>query len=222
MTPTEPVAGQKRNLTLGDIRDILIIVAIFLFFTGWIYLHYFYDYFGLSVSLLSINYSDYLVYSYTVFISYYGLPALGILLLLYVYERWLKKYLPLGIFLAVLLFPSLYLLARNVASDNALKLSKCRGVCMRHISFVFNQETGFVAGKSSSDSLKENDSIVKSDLANVTNTDIDNNRLYLLGQNQDYYFVLFQPPNKYTANTPPQGIIYYVKKSYVLYAKIKT
>src|SRR5579863_4389005 len=79
------------KFSIGDLRDILIIGGSFFFFTGWIYIYYFYDYFGISLSLVSIDYSTFIVYSFVVMISYYGLPLAGLIILVLTYRLWLKR-----------------------------------------------------------------------------------------------------------------------------------
>lgn len=212
--PAQPV----QKISLGDVRDILIVVGIFLFFTGWVYVHYFYDYFGLSISLVNINYADYLVYSYNVLTSYFGIPLLALVLLIFIYRRWLVKFISLTIFLAVLLFPALYLLAKKVASENALEIRSFRQ-SMRHISFVFKQDADFLAYKFSSDSLLRSTGIMQRDLNILKDTTVPS-RLYLLGQNQEYFFVLFQELGPPEIKSLPFGSVYFINKSYVLYSKV--
>src|SRR5215831_19192351 len=54
---------------LSIIRDLLIIAAIFLYFIAKVYVHFYYDKFGLRGQSLNIDYSTYLVYSYNVVYS---------------------------------------------------------------------------------------------------------------------------------------------------------
>jgi hypothetical protein len=76
----EAGSGKSNEIFLGDLRDILIIAGIFLFFTGWIYIYYFYDYFGISI----LDYATFIVYSFVVLISYYGSPLFGLMILIFV------------------------------------------------------------------------------------------------------------------------------------------
>ena len=55
--------------SLSKLRDLTIIVGIYLYFIAWVYVHYYYQQFGISTSSLKIDYSTYLMYSYNVLIS---------------------------------------------------------------------------------------------------------------------------------------------------------
>jgi len=214
----EKVPPSIQKISLGDVRDILIIVGIFLFFTGWVYIYFFYNYFGLSISLVNISYADYLVYSYNVLTSYFGAPLLVLVLLTFAYRKWLIKFISMTIFLAVLLFPALYLLAKQVANKNAFEIRSFRQT-MRHISFVFKEDADFLAYKFNNDSLPRSNKIVKADLDILKDTTIPS-RLYLLGQNQEYFFVLFQDPGSSQIKGIPFGNVYFINKTYVLYSKV--
>src|SRR4249920_1497477 len=112
------VPPENPKVSLGDLRDLLIIVGIFLFFTGWVYNYYFYDYFGLSLSQVHTDYSTFLVYSFLVIISNHYLPLAGIIILFLVYMQWLRHYMKITVICALILFPGLYLLAKSVANQN--------------------------------------------------------------------------------------------------------
>src|SRR5258705_245203 len=64
MAKKETEESESFKVSLQDLRDILIIAGIYLFFTGWIYVYYFYDYFGIGLSLVNVDYTTYLVYSF--------------------------------------------------------------------------------------------------------------------------------------------------------------
>jgi hypothetical protein len=51
---------------LKTIRDLTIILAIYLYFIAWVYVHYYYGQFGISTSAIHIDYNSYLIYSYDV------------------------------------------------------------------------------------------------------------------------------------------------------------
>lgn len=213
MEQTQP----EKNISIGDIRDILVIIGIFLFFTGWIYYYYFYDYFGISVSMVSVDYATYIVYSFVVLVSHYGLPLLGLIALILLH-KWLKKHYTLTAVIALLLFPGLYLLAKGVANEKAVELRTMRNN-MRQISFIFKDDAGYLGYEFNNDSLPGNSLLVKNDLRILKNTSFPG-QLYLLGQNQEYFFVLYQVSPISTIKELPIGNIYFVDKKEVLYSKI--
>jgi hypothetical protein len=213
---TKPMEANK--ISLEDLRNILIIVGIFLFFTGWIYIYYFYDYFGISMSLVSVDYTSYIVYSFEVLIAYHYLFLFGILILIYIFFKWLKKYIAVSVIIALSLFLVLYWFAKRVANDNAVQIRSSPS-SLRHISFVFKEGADFLAYKFSNDSLPGNNLIIKNDLIILKDPGIPS-QLYLLGQNQEYFFVLFQPSLEEGIKALPLGSIYFIKKDDVLYSKI--
>jgi len=58
---------------MGDalkvIRDFTIILAIYLYFIAWVYVHFYYHQFGISTDAIKIDYNSYLVFSYNVVTS---------------------------------------------------------------------------------------------------------------------------------------------------------
>jgi len=214
----EAAANSKNTFSIGDLRDVLIIGGGFFFFTGWIYIYYFYDYFGISLSLISIDYATFIVYSFVVMISYDYLPLVGLIALVLIYKSWLKKYITLSILVALLLFPGLFLLAKGVAHEKAVALRNSPN-SMRQISFVFKDDAGFLAYRFDRDSLPGRNLFVQTDLTILKNTDIPG-QLYLLGQNSDYFFVLSQPPPSPGIKELPFGSIYFINKNTVLYSRI--
>jgi len=54
---------------LSTARDLLITIGIFLYFSAWVYIHFYYQQFGISTETLKLDYSSYLVYSYNVLSS---------------------------------------------------------------------------------------------------------------------------------------------------------
>lgn len=55
--------------TLKKIRDLTILIGIYLYFIAWIYIHFYYQQFGISTESVKIDYSSYLMYSYNVLSS---------------------------------------------------------------------------------------------------------------------------------------------------------
>jgi hypothetical protein len=206
------------KISIEDLSHILIFVGIFLFFAGWVYLYYFYDYFGLSLSLVSLNYTDYVVYSWTVFTSYYWTPLLISLLLIFGYRKWLNRYIFISIILAVLLFAALYMLAKSVARDKAIEIRSSRNT-LRQISFVFNEDASLLYHRSDLDSVARVNPDLLPDISILRNLK-DTTQLFLLGQNKEYFFVLYQQSSPSRINALPFGRVYFIRKDYLLYSKI--
>ncbi|MDP4260986.1 MAG: hypothetical protein Q8941_00530 [Bacteroidota bacterium] len=78
--------------TLSKIRDLTIIIGIYLYFIAWVYVHFYYQQFGISTESVKIDYSTYLVYSYNVLIStkfLYWFIAIALLVLLRAICLWI-------------------------------------------------------------------------------------------------------------------------------------
>jgi hypothetical protein len=110
------------------------------------------------------------------------------------------------------------LLAKKAANDKAVELRTLRNN-MRQISFIFRDDAGFLGYKFNKDSVPVNSQLLKTDL-DILNEPGYPNQLYLLGQNQEYFFVLYQPPAVSGIKALPIGSIYFINKNYVLYSKI--
>ena len=55
--------------TIKKIRDLTFIVVVYLYFVAWVYIHFYYQQFGISTSSVKIDYNSYLMYSYNVLTS---------------------------------------------------------------------------------------------------------------------------------------------------------
>lgn len=219
MEKTAAQPALKPAISLSEARDLTVVIAIFLFFTGWIYLYFFYHYFGLSVGILSTSYSDYLVYSYFVLSAYWGLPILLIAGLIAVYLYWFRNRQVVLVALVIAAFPLLAFAAKKVATEKAFHLRE-DPQSMRHISFVFREHADMLAPGRTPDSALAGRAVLLHDNDVLRNNDIRNNMLFFLGQNEDYYFVLYQPKGLPNISALTLGTLYYVNKQDVLYSKI--
>jgi len=78
--------------TLKLLRDLTIIVGIYLYFIAWVYIHFYYQQFGISTESVRIDYNSYLVYSYNVLTSsnfLYWVKVVGLVVAI----RWLFIYI---------------------------------------------------------------------------------------------------------------------------------
>ena len=204
------------KIIFQNIRDILLVVGIYLFFSGWVYVYYFYEYFGLSISGVKIDYTSYLVYSFVVLTSFYYLPLILLVSLILIYYYWLKKSLLILIIITLLVFPALYLLSRTVAVKDAENIRRDTNV-KREIEFVFRDESGLLSNESA-DSLASKNSLTKYDLPSIKYP--GKNQMHLLGENDNYFFVLNQPPVSKNTKVLSIGSVYFIDKKDVLLTKI--
>jgi hypothetical protein len=209
-------------MSLSNIRDLLIIIGIYLYFVAWVYLHNYYESFGISTESLRIDYSSYLIFSYNVLSSgsfvHFAIWVAAILAILkialhyilrgksrIVHKRFLtirNAFLILGM---VALFPILFNMAKQTALEN-YAADRTNTSDKHRVEFIFRKDAGF-------DST-----------ANATNYHLkllstDNGRnLRLLGESDQYYIVLNQLPMNSIGI--PEGAVYYVNKNDVLVSHI--
>jgi hypothetical protein len=144
-----------KSETLAILRNATVIVAIYLYFTGWVYAYFVYqNHFGVSFSSLEIPVYYFFVYSYTVIdyaflllSSYLGsdpiaLPAvlvflaLNLVFILQSIQANAYKYVLILILISV--FPLTFYLARNTAIDVAIKMRTGQA---RKIEFVLKKDS---------------------------------------------------------------------------------
>jgi hypothetical protein len=234
----------KDNLAI--IRDLLIIAAVFLYFIAKVYVHYYYGMFGLPTQSLNIDYSTYLVFSYNVVSSEPFLWLLACFTALYVdiriliiaivlcthkYSRlswlnsWLNagkdivskhKFLLLGM-IVLAIFPCLFNCAEAVAIDH--NISDRKNVDhFRSIQFLFRKDAEWLNPITTLEALEAKDSLSAEDVQILRQDSAP--VLRLLGESDDYYFVLHQGPFDNDLQALPQGYVYSVNKKDVLLAKI--
>ena len=192
------------NNILNIIGKIFFVLAIYLYFIGWVYSYFLFKDFGISLHLINIPIYYFFVYSYSVIfnhILYFIIILIIILTLAYLliisFKRLNKISLLFAIVLCVSTFYPFYLLAKKEASTQALYLREGHA---NIISFTFKKEIS---------------ASFKKDLLDANNQD----RLCLIIQTKDEFYVLYQA--KGIQNELPQGFIYIIPTNDVLYAKIE-
>lgn len=208
---------------LSKIRDITLIIGIYLFFIAWVYVHFYYTQFGLSASQLKLDYTDYLVYSYPVVTSpkfivcMVGLIAAFMLwkFLIKSYEKLNSFSLAIFIVLMIAVFPVFFTIARDKAVDDYWDNRKHTDQ-FKTIQFLFKKDIYLLSPDVILDSATFTRKDFQNDVASLKNN--SDTILHLLGQSDSYYYVLKQPYA--TGSTIQRGCVYFVKKEDVLFAKI--
>jgi hypothetical protein len=207
------VPEAKGLLTI--LKDLAILVSVYLYFTGWVYHYYLFTHFGVSLSSLDIPIYYFFIYSQPVIyenkIWYIFATVIFILILLlskYVAKRITKdsteakkKELELSkwgiISLLVFLLPLSFHLARRTAITRALSM---RNGYAQKISFIFKQDAN---GKYPEEFINANGS----------------GKLRLLNQTKDRFFVFYQPKSE--EPEMPYGYSYVVFDTDISTAKIE-
>ena len=64
--PKPKINNESEDDFLKSARDLAAIIAIYLYFAGWLYIYYYYNRFGLSIKQLDIDFYSFIVYSLNV------------------------------------------------------------------------------------------------------------------------------------------------------------
>lgn len=137
---------QKKTL-LSTLKEVTFFVAIYLYFTGFVYISTFYDCFGIPLRSLDTPVYDFFVYSYNVMTGVVeiakqrptraSLVAVIALLSVFMLARWrLRRGVILYASLA-LLFPLMFYVARATAREDALRVRTQETA--KAITFVFKK-----------------------------------------------------------------------------------
>ncbi len=238
--------------TLKVIRDLTIVLAIYLYFIAWVYVHFYYQQFGISTNAIRIDYNSYLMYSYNVLTSpefmkelktllWAVLIVVGCILLLkwlilkfvravegktgatsdtavVTAEKFNKQYrILLLAILAVIIFPQLFKVSREVAINNYRQDRKDTRN-LKTVQFIFRKDADLLSpaivldsSLSPANNLYADIKIIKDDTDQI---------LRLLGESDTYYIVLQQRPFNPGKHALPTGFVYFINKKDVLLSKI--
>ena len=184
------------------IRDLILIIAIYLYFIGWLYQYFVLDNFGISLNALNIPPYYFFVYAYSVIEDHYLILLVVLLIATSCYlivQAYLSKFLlPAVLILTIIVFRYSFYLSQTTAVKEAQAI---RSGHAHKISFVFKKKVSQFLPK---EFLDANNNI------NANN----HNELWLIIQATDGYYVLYQHiPDE---EVIPSGIVYKVNKSDVI------
>src|SRR3990172_3488360 len=182
------------------IRNLVLLIAIYCYFIGWLYAYYLFYAFGISLNAVDIPFYYFFMYSYSVLANPLKMLVLIIvaILLLVAYfhlPSWINR-LAIPVVLAASFLLAFYA-AHHEASQEAWR--KRRGYA-KTISFVFTKNARSVYPNTL---LRAN----------------SNGRLRLLTQTRDRYFVFYQPSGE--SPELPYGFSYDIQASHVLLATVE-
>lgn len=189
---------------LSILKDLTFLIAIYLYFMGWIYAYYFFQHFGISLVSIDIPFYYFFVYSYTVIsnisISNNTVFLAVVATIIYLFiTRYLKKWGAiwiLAIILIILLsFPVFFGLAKETGEKKALELRRGN---VDEIIFFFKKDTA---------------KLYPQEFISANNK----GELKLIAQTKDLIYVFYQTPGEALSH----GLTYEVLRADILVAKIK-
>jgi hypothetical protein len=150
MTPAPP---ENRISLLTALKEVSFFVAIYLYFTGFIYIYYFFDSFGISIRSVDTPVYYFFVYSYNVLTGIQEVSwgavlkqrplwtSIGVIVVVAAILVFLRRTRSKQIILMaalVVLFPIVFSLARATAKNDALGIRT--GLSAKEITFVLKKE----------------------------------------------------------------------------------
>jgi hypothetical protein len=117
----------KNKTNLATYRDLAFLIAIYLYFAGWIYVYYYFDYFGISIKQIDIEVYYLFIYSSNIFIycktGWIIATCVFFILLIsnYFYRKRIPEKLKRTVVIAILIisFPCIYSISKKAALYNA-------------------------------------------------------------------------------------------------------
>ncbi len=181
------------------IANIFFLIAVYLYFIGWIYTYYFLDHFNISFNTIDIPFYYFFVYSYSVITNWLSITVFSIsIIAIYISGVvYASKWIP--IFIMLILFPIFFFLAGQTARSEAVKI---RMGYANKITFFFKKDT---INQYPSKFLEGN----------------DKGKLKIIAQTKERFFVLYQPPSEGNGKEIPFGFVYDVPRADVLLALIE-
>ena len=221
MSDEDPMSGEQsksKNPFLTALKEVTFFVAIYLYFTGFIYSYFFYEHFGIPLRVVDVPVYYIFVHSYNLIwnlweIKWTALIAkeslwgwlivLYFVLLLASIRDWTRHLL--YIVLLLLLFPCLYALARETALIEAGKIR--RGEAVKQVTLVFKADAEIKKLKDlPSASPPASPTPVPADVDSLQLFTTTNERtrleikpprelpkLYLVTETSESFYVLYQP-----------------------------
>jgi hypothetical protein len=168
---------------LKSFRDLSFIIAIYLYFAGWIYLYFYYNYFGLSIRQVDMEFYSFLIYSVDVLyylVAHWLITSLviicSVLLVHFIKHTWIIY------IVCVLLFSLLYYCSIQAARTDA-KADFCyHGSRLKNIYFVLKDESD----STKKSAAKAGGGLINADIASLN----QQYKLRLLLESKDDYFVI--------------------------------
>jgi hypothetical protein len=191
------MAEEKSTLTVY--RDTAFLAAIYLYFSGWIYVYYYFNYFGISIRQIDIELYYLFIYSSNIFIYYKNqwivVAIIFAILLIFnlLYGQRLSKPFKKAFMIAALIlaFPIIYSISKDVAIAEAE--SDWKSPDLPVINFQFKKE--FTGEKFEPGKFPEKDiyyfSAIRSNSEKQLLFSLNNKRkLRLLAASREKYYVL--------------------------------
>lgn len=199
---TAPESQDRRDI-FSILANLVLLISIYLYFSGWLYAYYLFWHFGVSLHSVDIPVYDYIIYAYSVLDTKWSLAVLVGGVAVWLLAVWLERICGPAlskrratIAIGLLLFPSLLYSAKSAAENEALARREGNALTIR-----------FTLKPEATPSLPRDFS--------EHNTQ---GQLRLLIQTKERYFVFYQPEGE--KEVIPYANTFDISRSDVLLASI--
>nr|WP_219488510.1 hypothetical protein [Mucilaginibacter rivuli]MBW4890334.1 hypothetical protein [Mucilaginibacter rivuli] len=205
---------------LKNARDIAFVMAVFLYFAGWLYIYFYLGGFGIPLKAVDLDIYNILIYAANVFIFGFNTGKVYLILFLIVVtavsffkhiSTTIKKLIPLGV---ILLFPLIFYVSQKAAQHDCKNALIDPAHYLKSIQFMFKDDRN---SKTSNEARPVDSTSCKFFMLKQN----ENENLRLVALSKEEYFVLLPKTGlteKSYAHYVP--IIYIVKKETIELAKI--
>lgn len=183
------------NRDLASIWKIVVpILAIYLYFAGWVYAYYYFQHFGISLISVDIPLYYFFVYSYSALDKWIYVLLSLILLCNYLYK--LTDYMTIIVpILLIICFPLVFYQSQNNAYINAINLRQNSG---KRIKIIFEKK-GLV-----------NNFIDPCSFENFSSLN-NNHKLKFITSSKESYYVMYQPIPMENSSELPRACVYKIE-----------
>ena len=225
--PAAPVAAKKPDQEspeiLKSLRDVSFLIGIYLLFSGWVYIYYFLDFFGISIRDADVDYSQFVIYSYQAMAFYTNTVSFWLALTaISAFLIWLtftnrkfgkRSKLVLVIFVLGVSFPIIFTMSKYAGMKTADK--QLRGHKFKTVKFIFKED--FV--KPDSNMIKTGghsyirNNAEKNGIININ----EKKEFTMIMSNKEKYFVIYTKDTLLPDDIP---LVYSIKKDDIYSVKV--
>jgi hypothetical protein len=189
---------------LSLLRNVIFIIAVYIYFVGWIYAFYLFEHFGIALNSVDIPFYYFFVYAYSVIIT--NPIAVIIIICVTMVIFYSVTYLCTSIYskgsllvpVLIILFPIFFFLAKESANKSHMDIRMGNA---KTIKFVFKKDAHKIFPKEFIDA----------------NT---NGSLKILTETDNRFYVFYQPDIEEEEKEVPYGYTFGISKTDILLAKI--
>jgi hypothetical protein len=227
--PKPPVPAKTGAEFLKSARDVAFIIAVYLYFAGWIFIYTYFNFFGVSMRETDMEFYYFLVYSVNVMsyliVSHWFITSAVIIASIAI-VHWIRHtwviYVNCAVLFGLLYYSSILSATADAKTDYVYKTSQ-----LLKIKFVLKDEKEPAEALPAAAPKDQNDTAKvkkrkQEDITQEFKTYNDQKKLRLLLSSKDEYLVLVADSTVTPDNTDSKiKVVFTIKKENVSLVKIK-